>query len=728
MNDQFNNYNSQFNNQPPVSGDNPTQHTKRKFFTSSVMDSVNVDAVGGTTSGSVVSWSAGGPRNNGPAVSSFAQQQTMTGANGVDANYFGQQQNSNQFFNQVSPNTMQMPALAQNNVPWPQPTPEVVNNNQFVNQGGQEMPVEQTMPLPIPQVQTNSLGMALAEPLPPTPQIKDETVEMLSEVNGDVYVDEPEVLDFDESKGESDEPIPAAPLPKVEPVSAPTNDNSSNYLAEKYQEQQKFERDQLSNGNFASLMGNSNASTFAPGMSKKEEAVAVPVVPVPPVAPVLPAAAAAAGTVLNAAPKPDLGITPTQANANAYNDNMLSSTPIFQAATEVLDEAPVQGVNPEIANQHVEGWMGSQPLSENNFKPDKKVDVNSYSGVADSKKEETVDDKKKKKKKKKDTEPVPEDAIKKQEAPIRVDNMASEIVGSKYTHFVMSPFNLAALFFGPSYMAYRRMPLAAIVVYAINVGVVFFAPLYAPDKYYTIAQFGAIIGFALLYALSVNRMIVANAKFKAKTIVKRFGENGSHDDAVIMAKRMGRPSLIMGLLFIILSAVISGLLLTTVLKDSKLANLYNIYMDAYQNGGTVEYNGIIKYSDYDVSSAVDIDVPKGFTKVDNMSYTYITEGEGRYNDCSFHIYAVDRFINGETFIKKMAEFNGDSDKVTSKEINGIDWTNYYTEDSMYKIYYRGFTYKNHAIVFEYKSGRDASEGVCDQLYVEVMDGIQIKEG
>lgn len=734
MNDQFNNYNSQFNNQPPVSnGGSPAQKPKRKFFTSSLVDDVNVDTVGGTTSGNVVSWSAGGPSSNSISnnQNTFFEQGNMTGASGPGLGAFDQFGNNQ--MNQSMTATMEMPMLNQGPVnPWPQPVPEMsqqpmmqqamlqqpMMNQQPMMQQAMPSMTQEISPAPVipQQVQTNAAGMALAQPVQQTEQVQQpmpqpkietsEAIEMLNEVNGDVYIDdEPEVLEFDDN------------TPKAQV------DNSSSGLAEKYQEQQKFQEDQLSQGNFASLMGNSGGSTFAPGMTKKES-VAAPTpqqgvqqpVPQQPVQ----------QPILNSMPKPDLGIVPV---APVIPEANLAATPIFAAATEVLDENPIQGqpaINPQLQNQHVESWMGSQPLSGNNFKEDKNVDTNSYSGVAE--KEKPAEKKKLSKKlRNKKTEPVPEEVTKKDGGKIRVDNMASAIVGSKYTSFVMSPFNFAALFFGPTYMAYRRMPLAAIIVYLIQMGVVFFAPTFAPDEYFSFAQFGAIIGFALLFALSVNRMIIANAKFKAKSIVKKYGEDGPKDEAIIMAQRMGRPSIVMALLFMILSTVISGLLLTTVLKDSRLANLYNIFMNAYQNGGSVEFKGYINHSDYDVSKVVSLDVPDGFTNVEKMKYTYITEGSGMYNDCTFEIYAVDKFISGDTFIKKLAEFNKASDKVTNKEINGIEWTNYYTDDGMYKIFYRGFTYKNHAIVFEYKSGKQASEGVCDSLYVNVMDSIRIKE-
>jgi hypothetical protein len=700
MNNQFDNFNSQFNNQPPVSnGENPIQLPKRKFFTSNIIDEPNFDDVGGTTSGSVVSWntSSNMPKNN---RDTFTNQNNMTGAVAPGFGAF-EQGPSNQV---QQPNTMENP-----------PQPEM---NMALSPTVQEA-------MPTKEIQTNAMGMALAEPVtekqPETK--KDESIEMLSEINGDVYVDnEPEVLDFE---------------PKDEEVKKP-----SNSIRDKYIEEQKFQEDQLSQGNFANLMGNSGGTTFAPGMSKEEAPKTLnegiqqpqPVQPIQQPQPVQPIQQPQpvqqpqeSQVKLNAMPKPDLGIVPTPVVPPQVPAVGLAATPIFQAATEAVDSGNTQNqANPQLQNQKVESWMANQPLSGENFKPEQNVDVNNYSGVVENKKVE-IFNKKDKKKKKQETEPVPEEVIKKDEGKIRVDNMANAIVGSKYQEFVMSPFNFAALFFGPTYMAYRRMPLAAIVVYAIQIVVVFFLPTLAPDEYYLFAQLGATLGFALLFALGVNRMILANAKFKAKSIVKKYGEDGPKDKAMIMAQRMGKPSIIMALLFLVLSGAVTGLLLTTVFKNTKLANIYNIYMDAYQNGEKVNYNGVIIHSDYDVSNIVSLEVPEGFTKIDNMKYTFITEESATNNDCSFEIYAVDKYTSGDTFIKDMARFNNDSKKVTNKEINGIDWTNYYTEDSLYKVFYRGFTYKNHALVFEYKSGKKASDGVCDQLYVQVMDGISIKE-
>ena len=144
----------------------------------------------------------------------------------------------------------------------------------------------------------------------------------------------------------------------------------------------------------------------------------------------------------------------------------------------------------------------------------------------------------------------------------------------------------------------------------------------------------------------------------------------------------------------------------------------------------VEYKGTINYDEnYNINDLINIKVPDDFVKNDNyyIDYVYTTDGMGTYNQCSLKVGVVSGFRDGNSFIAEMAAYNEEEFKVKSLETKGITWTNYYTQDDSNEIFYKGTTVNEHAILLEYKIGKDSTDGVCDTYFYTIMDSIELKE-
>ena len=193
----------------------------------------------------------------------------------------------------------------------------------------------------------------------------------------------------------------------------------------------------------------------------------------------------------------------------------------------------------------------------------------------------------------------------------------------------------------------------------------------------------------------------------------------------------GKQSIINAVLAICIFAAGIFFLSKYVLKDNSfskfLTKSIGVDKTSYKK---VEYKGTINYDEnYNINDLINIKVPDDFVKNDNyyIDYVYTTDGMGTYNQCSLKVGVVSGFRDGNSFIAEMAAYNEEEFKVKSLETKGITWTNYYTQDDSNEIFYKGTTVNEHAILLEYKIGKDSTDGVCDTYFYTIMDSIELKE-
>ena len=401
----------------------------------------------------------------------------------------------------------------------------------------------------------------------------------------------------------------------------------------------------------------------------------------------------------------------------------IESSAIFQAANQQPTASNVTPANQVVDNTPVQQWMTNQPLSSANIESttieeNKVMSANQREELERRKNEPVV--------------PVPTEVTKPSPTVnVRPELLVKEYIGDDYTSLTMAPLNFGALFLGAAYFAYRKLYIWSLINMVIVGCLLFFVP--------TNYNYLAVLGFHLLMALAVNRIYIFNTKLMAKGVARRNAKKKKPKTQEELEENMrirGRVSFVNALLAVCL--FVAGVISISmfVLPNNDVSKLIN---KAFGGGNPFKvkefkYTGTIVYDEqYDVTNLLDIWIPDAMIDTEGLKsepivyYKYIGPDPGEYNICSIKIGTIKDFDNGNSYVVKVAAYNGEDDKIKKGTTNGIEWTNYYTKDDNYEIYYKGATIKDKALLLEYRIGKDAPQEQCSQYYLQIMESIKLKE-
>jgi len=399
----------------------------------------------------------------------------------------------------------------------------------------------------------------------------------------------------------------------------------------------------------------------------------------------------------------------------------IESSAIFQAVNQQATTSNVIPANQMVDNGPVQPWMTNQPLSaagieSTTIEENKVMSANQREELERRKNEPVV--------------PVPTEITKPAvSVDIRPELLVKEYIGEDYTSLTMSPLNFGALFFGAAYFAYRKLYIWAVINIAIVGALLFFVPM----NY----NFLAILGFHLLMALAVNRIYILHVKIMAKGIARSNAKKKKPKTQAELEENMryrGRVSFVNGLLAVCL--FVAGIISISifVLPNNDVSKLIS---KAFGGGNPfkikeLKYEGTINYDqEYSVSDLIEVYIPDGFMPAkDNgnvISYFYEPNMVEESCSCSFKAGVIKDFSNGDSYVVKIAAYNEEDNKISNSTTNGVDWTNYYTENDNNKIYYKGATVKNKALLIEYRIDKNKDEEVCGEYYLKIMDLMKLKE-
>ena len=301
--------------------------------------------------------------------------------------------------------------------------------------------------------------------------------------------------------------------------------------------------------------------------------------------------------------------------------------------------------------------------------------------------------------------------------------LLGSFVGNKFQKFQMSPFNFGAFLFGGFYFLYRKMYLYGFIAYIIE----FLVLLLSPN----------IIGLAITFVLRLIYAFVSNylyIKFSNKNVIKikqKNPKNNLHQLVQICIKKGGTDFLGAFLINLLLNASLGFILINFVAKDLLIDIFGNIKQPLMEEIiEKEEFKGEFKYSNFDVTSEFSFDVPAEFVKTDNVKkteYKYTSLNDGENNSCIFSLAVVEEYKKSSDLINDLATYNNMSNSIDSTISAGLEWNTFYVNNDIGKVYYRSTIYNNKVYLFEYVSGVNTPDGVCDSYLVSILDSIKVKE-
>lgn len=301
-------------------------------------------------------------------------------------------------------------------------------------------------------------------------------------------------------------------------------------------------------------------------------------------------------------------------------------------------------------------------------------------------------------------------------------SLVNAYMGPKAQKLQMSPFSICSFIFGSFYFMVRKLYLIGILIYIIENVVLLFVP-----GLYRFIAFGFV---RLMEALLFDTIYVKVVRSRVKKL-ERNNPKRTLYDLCRMATKKGGTSFILAFLLnglistvlVVGAVLILGMHFINDFKD----NMISMFEDNFKVEEQKK-DGIV-YTDYDLSKIMNFTIPDTFVleKGTPNKYVYNSDSESLYNTCEFSISAVSGDKNSEDLIKRIIEDEGGKEKYDSAKTGDITWYTLYTEDNKGKLYRRAADIEGKIVLFEFTSGANTPDGVCDGYIVQILDSISLKE-
>lgn len=294
--------------------------------------------------------------------------------------------------------------------------------------------------------------------------------------------------------------------------------------------------------------------------------------------------------------------------------------------------------------------------------------------------------------------------------------------GNNYDKCLKSNFSVFAMLFGSLAFFCKSMYFVGILFFAFQVAILY---LFRDLPYIVLASF---VILAMIMALLINPLYLSLIRNKVRKIRKKHPKVSQGDLNNICAKK-GRNNIVVALLLQIILVAGVVFLAIQLLGVNYFKDIYKEVLNTFnKTKEEIEYNGELKYTDLNIEDYFYIEVPSSYRKEEdtNFSYTYVTEGIGDYNACSFKFGAVEGYNSAFQLLSKMADYYKVSNVIDSVKFNGLDWYLLYIDHDNGKTYYRATDIDNQVVLFEFTSGVNTPTGVCDSQIVIILDSIEKK--
>ena len=295
-------------------------------------------------------------------------------------------------------------------------------------------------------------------------------------------------------------------------------------------------------------------------------------------------------------------------------------------------------------------------------------------------------------------------------------------VGKNYDKYLRSNFSAFAMVFGSFAFFCRSMYFTGLFFFIFQLSILYF---FRELLYIVIAVY---IVLAMIMALIINPLYLFYVRKKVRSIKKKHPKVSQGDLNNICSKK-GKNNLLMALL---LQIVLVALVLFAVIKLVGFDYFKDIYNDIVRifekTKENVEFNGELKFNDLNIEDYFSINIPDDYRKEDDtlVSYTYVTEGVGDNNACSFKFGGIDGYNNSKELLSKIADYYKLGEEIDSVKHNDLDWNLLYVTSDVGKTYYRATDIDNNVVLFVFVSGSDTPDGICDNQIVLLLDNIKKK--
>ena len=305
------------------------------------------------------------------------------------------------------------------------------------------------------------------------------------------------------------------------------------------------------------------------------------------------------------------------------------------------------------------------------------------------------------------------------------ENLIKEYIGNNYYKITKGKINFGAFFLNSIYLLFRKMPLFALIIFAIELLAICI-----------INQPLILIGVFLVLSVIFNKVYMQ----KARTTIKKL--RGKYSDQYVLRRMCGKRGgtnfgfAIVGVVFEVVAILVLifygyGNSITKYLAEYGIdISLSDIILKVpLFNEGSEEpssYNGIqIIDTNVIILDEMNVGVANSFkptaTNSDfRLSYSY-SDNTKRINKCNLRMVSVRKYNSAETLISQIANYY----KTTQGEMkNG--WYNVKASTKRGTIYYYSINRENKVYLFTYTVENNAPQD-CESYREEIFSTIIFRD-
>ena len=331
-----------------------------------------------------------------------------------------------------------------------------------------------------------------------------------------------------------------------------------------------------------------------------------------------------------------------------------------------------------------------------------------------------------------------------QDTSIDTDKLIEDYVNINYEKLSTKPINFSALFFGTSYMLYRKMYLeggiALVLTYLIFYALLMVNPLVAPLIFLIVS---------ILLFVTFNKLYITLSKKKIDKIKNRY-KIMSVSELKKLCQKKGGTNIVVPIVVSILVPVIIGTAMTTIfpVDSEEIINkikesLSNINFSSGDNGATPQgqqpsgqtaktIESLTRNQNISLSEKIDMQYLTVFKPTDsNTTYMYdyvrYTTPDNENTYCKFNLSVIDGYEASTQLINDLAENYGASETIsTLTTSSGITWNTLKFENDNEIVNIAASSNDGLVYLFTYKISKSADQSLASTWNNGVIQSINIK--
>lgn len=301
--------------------------------------------------------------------------------------------------------------------------------------------------------------------------------------------------------------------------------------------------------------------------------------------------------------------------------------------------------------------------------------------------------------------------------------LLKSFIGNNCEKIITKPFNFAGFFFNSFYMFYRKMFIYGIITYLIMLALMVFVKSVVVN-----------LVICVIFGFVVNKIYISFAVNKIEKIKKENPNKDLNELKSICASKGGvsvgniflgfLTNFAIGIIIVIISALIG--------ITSFAGSFFSEMLSAFKSSSNGQYNGVLIFdTSVKMQDEFLLTVPSEFNNnSSDQSYDYdITEiNETGMSTCSLNFALPTGYKSAEDLIKQLSNYymeDSTVSKVTSTNINNIEWYTVSYEDSFGKTYYYATDKNNKVYLLTYELSGNP-ESACLQYKDSIVNSIESK--